>query len=282
MNDRLPGELITVGGDRLHVVSEGTGSPPLLLSAGLGGAWFDWIPVVTLLRDEHRVIGFDRPGLGGSPPVRRTGTLRAEADRLAALARWAGAPVIMVAHSFAGFHAEAFARLHPELVGGMVLVDPSAEPRRPRYARPLTRLEPLARLAGTIADATGFARLAGPAAYGLAMRMMTARGHVAPPEYVRAVCTRGHVLGTLLAEDAAYRQMAADLLVLRRHRPFPDIPLRVITALGDMRGGEDAWRRAHAALARLSPRGRQIVLPDVGHLVQIDRPEAVAQAVRDL
>ncbi|MFL6056784.1 MAG: alpha/beta fold hydrolase [Actinoallomurus sp.] len=282
MNDRLPGDLITVGEDRLHVVSEGTGSPPLLLSAGLGGAWFDWIPVVALLRDEHRVIAFDRPGLGGSPPVRRELTLRAEADRLAGLARWAGAPVIMVAHSFAGFHAEAFARLHPELVGGMVLVDPSAEPRTPRYARPLTRLEPLARLAGTVAGTTGFARVAGPAVHGLAMRMMTARGNVAPPEFVQAVCTRGHVLGTLLAEDTAYRRMAADLLTLRRHRAFPDIPVRVITALGDMRGGRDAWRRAHADLAGLSPRGRQTVLPDVGHLVQIDRPEAVAEAVREL
>jgi pimeloyl-ACP methyl ester carboxylesterase len=282
VNDRLPGELITVGGDRLHVVSEGTGSPPVLLSAGLGGVWFDWIPVVTLLRDEHRVIGFDRPGLGGSPPVRRAATLRAEADRLAALARWAGAPVIVVAHSFAGFHAEAFARLYPELVCGLVLVDPSVEPDRPRYARPLTRLEPLARLAGTVADATGFVRLAGPTVYGLAMRMMTARGNVAPPDLVRAVCAHGHVLGTLLAENAVYRQMAADLLTLRRHRAFPDVPLRVITALGGRRGGRDAWRGAHAALAALSPRGRQIVLPDVAHLVQIDRPESVAEAVRDL
>ncbi|MEV5705191.1 alpha/beta hydrolase [Actinoallomurus sp. NPDC052274] len=282
MKDRLPGDLMTVGGDHLHVVAEGTGKPPLLLSAGLGGAWFDWIPVVSLLRDAYRVIAFDRPGLGGSPPVRRAATLRAEADRLAALTRWAGAPVILVAHSFAGFHAEAFARLHPELVGGMVLVDPSAEPRPPKYSRPLTRLEPLARLAGTVAGATGVARLAGPAAYRLAMRLLTTRGNVAPPEYVQAVCTRGHVLGTLLAEDSVYRQMAADLLTLRCHRGFPDIPLRVITALGDMRGGRDAWRRAHADLAALSPRGRQVVLPDVGHLVQIDRPEVVAQAVRDL
>jgi pimeloyl-ACP methyl ester carboxylesterase len=282
VNDRLPGQVVTVGGDRLHVVSDGTGSPPLLLSAGLGGAWFDWIPVVRLLHDERRTIAFDRPGLGCSPPVRRTATLRAEADRLAALARWAGAPVTVVAHSFAGFHAEAFARLHPDLVAGMVLVDPSAEPGTPKYAGPLTRLAPVARLAGTVADVTGFAWLAGPTVHGVAMRMMSARGNVAPPEFVRAVCTRGHVLGALLAEHTTYRRMGADLLTLRRHRAFPDIPLCVITALGDVRGTGEKWRRAHAALAALSPRGRQIVLPDVGHLVQVDRPDVVAQAVRDL
>jgi pimeloyl-ACP methyl ester carboxylesterase len=280
VNNRLPGELVTVGGDRLHVVSEGTGTPPLLLSAGLGGAWFDWIPVAELLRDRHRVISFDRPGLGGSPPARGAGRLREEADRLAALARWAGPPVIVVAHSVAGLHAEAFARLRPELVRGMVLVDPSAEPDEPRHAWLLTTLAPMARLAGAAAGLTGVPRFAGPRARGIAMRQLTRRGDIAPPDLARAVYTRGHVLGTLLVELTGYRRMAADLLRLRRLAPFPDIPLRVITALADTRDG--GWERAHADLAALSPRGRQIVLPDTGHLVQIDRPEVVAEAVRAL
>ena len=282
MNNRLPGELITVGGDRLHVVSEGTGTPPLLLSAGLGSAWFDWIPVVERLRDRHRVISFDRPGLGGSPPGGGSGGLRGEADRLAALARWAGSPVIVVAHSLAGFHAEAFARLHPDLVRGMVLVDPSAEPDRLRYARLLTRLAAPARLAGTAAGLAGVTRLAGPRIRGMVMRLRTERGDVAPPDLARAVYSRSHVLGTLLVEQAEYRQMAADLLTMRLFHPFPDIPLRVITALGDVRDGGHGWERAHAALAALSPRGRQIVLPGTGHMVQIDRPEVVAEAVDDL
>jgi pimeloyl-ACP methyl ester carboxylesterase len=282
VNNRLPGELITVGGDRLHVVSEGTGTPPLLLSGGLGSAWFDWTPVVERLRDRHRVISFDRPGLGGSPPGGGSGGLRGEADRLAALARWAGSPVIVVAHSLAGFHAEAFARLHPDLVQGMVLVDPSAEPDRPRYARLLTRLAAPARLAGTAAGLAGLTRLAGPRIRGMVMRLSTERGDVAPPDLARAVYSRSHVFGTLLVEQAEYRQMAADLLTMRRFHPFPDIPLRVITALGDVRDGGHRWERAHAVLTALSPRGRQIVLPGTGHMVQIDRPEVVAEAVDDL
>jgi pimeloyl-ACP methyl ester carboxylesterase len=277
VTDPLPGELVAVGEDRLHVVSEGTGSPPVLLSAGLGGAWFDWIPVAELLRDRHRVISFDRPGLGGSPPVRRATRLSGEAHRLAALALWAGPPVVVVAHSLAGFHAEAFARLRPELVHGMVLVDPSAEQDVPRHARLLTGLAPLARAAATVAGLTGFPRLAGPRARGMVMRRITRRGDVAPRDLARAVYTRPHVLGSLLVELSGYRQMAADLLTLRRSHPFPDIPLAVITAL---EGVQDAvWTRAHADLAALSPHGRQVVLRDTGHMVQIDRPEMVAEAV---
>ncbi|MDN3356740.1 alpha/beta hydrolase [Actinomadura sp. DC4] len=278
MNAKFPGELADVGGDRLYVVDEGAGSPTVLVSSGAGGAWFDWIPVTELLRDRHRVVTFDRPGLGGSPPVRRTAGLRDEADRLAALARWAGPPVTVLAHSIAGFHAEAFARLHPGLVHGLVLVDPSAEPDEPRHARRLGRLASAAGIAGWAAGVTGLPRF-GPRIRGMVMRRMTERGDTAPPAYARAVYTQPHVLGAILAEHATYRQFAADLLALRSSTAFPPVPLRVITALGDAGPG---WERVHAQLAALSPYGRQIVLPRTGHMVQIDRPEVVAEAVDGL
>lgn len=276
----LPGEIVTIGGDRLHVVAEGDGTPPVLLSAGLGGAWFDWAEVTGALRDRHRAIAFDRPGLGGSPPIAARATLRGEADRLAALAVWAGGPVILVAHSYAGFHAEAFARLYPELVRGLVLVDPSCELEPPSHPRLFTRLAPIARVTGTVLGKTGIARLLGPRGYAATMRMTSVRGDQAPKGYVRAVYGQGHVLGTLLEEDTEYRQMAADLIVLRTHRTFPDVPLRVITALGDMHGeGARAWERGHAVLAKMSQRGAHVVLHDSRHMVQTDRPDVIAAAV---
>lgn len=275
-------DLVTVGGQRLHVVSAGTGAP-VVLTSGLGGAWFDWLPTVDRLRRGYRVIVFDRPGLGGSHDRREWAgrTLRQEADLLAGLARWAGGPVVVVAHSLAGLHAEAFARLRPELVRGLVLVDPSAPVRRPAFAEAFARLSPLARLAGSVAGATGLARLAGPGVRGMVMRRICERGEVASPENVREVYAHGHVLGALLAEDLGYRRLVADLLTVRSHRPFPAVPLRVITALRSVRN-PDGRRRAHAELAALSPDGRQVVLPDVGHVVHIDRPEAVADAVAGL
>lgn len=282
MSGRLPGEIVLVEEDRLHVVAEGRGAPPVLLSSGAGGAWFDWTPVTELLRDRHRVVNFDRPGLGGSPPGRRPAGLREEADRLAGLARWVGSPVIVVAHSLAAIHAEAFARLYPELVRGLVLVDPSAERDEPRHARGIGRLAPVAGIAGRAAGITGLARLAGPRVRGLVLRRMTERGDVAPPDLARAVYTRSHVLGTLIAEHITYRRLAAELLDLRRTAGFPAVPLEVITALGDVRGDGRPWRYAHAELAALSPYGHQVVLPHTGHLVHIDRPEIIAEAVERL
>jgi pimeloyl-ACP methyl ester carboxylesterase len=75
--------------------------------------------------------------------------------------------------------------------------------------------------------------------------------------------------------------MAADLADLRSRRPFPEIPLVVLTALGDLRpaGRRRAWAECHRRLAAMSPYGRQVTLDGARHLVQTDRPDAVADAI---
>jgi pimeloyl-ACP methyl ester carboxylesterase len=280
-----PGELISVAGDRLHLVVEGRpDAPPVLLTSGLGGAWFDWLPTVDLLRDRHRVINFDRPGLGASPPLRGAPTLRAEAARLAALARWAGRPVIVAAHSYAAFHAEALARTCPDLVAGLILVDPSCESAaRPRRLHLSGAVSPALRAVGGLAGATGAARLLGPWSRNQFMRRISHHDPI-PPAIVRAVYGRGSVVGAAMVENVAYGEMAGDLIRLRRSRPFPEIPLTVLTALGDVRSPhrEHAWVECHRRLAWMSPYGRQISLAGARHLLQTDRPDAVAEAVTEI
>jgi pimeloyl-ACP methyl ester carboxylesterase len=276
------GELIEVDGERVHVVETGRkDGPPLLLSTGLGGAWFDWERVVDLLAGRHRVIVFDRPGLGASPVGHRPPNLRAEAGLLAALAEWAGAPVTVVAHSVAAFHAEALARTRPDLVAGLVLVDPSCERDQKPGVRLPAVLVPLARAAGTLAQITGLSRLLGPWAYRRVLGGISRRGQVVPGSVVRSVYGRGQVLGTVLTEYVAYGEMAADLAALREHRRLPAVPLVVLTALGDLPAQEEArrWSACHARLAAMSPYGRQVRLPQCPHMVQLDRPDAVADAV---
>jgi pimeloyl-ACP methyl ester carboxylesterase len=96
---------------------------------------------------------------------------------------------------------------------------------------------------------------------------------------------RGTVLGTVLSEEFAYREMAEDLDRLRARRPFPAIPLVVLTALGDPGQSEDErekWSEGHRLLAEMSPYGRQVVIPGARHMVQMDRPQAVADAVAEV
>lgn len=276
-------EIVNAGREQVHVVRSGpVDGPPVLLDSGLGGAWFDWDPVVALLRDAYRVTVFDRPGLGASPAATAPPSLRRDVALVAALAeRGAGRPVTIVAHSMAAFHAEALARVRPDLVRALVLVDPSHEHDARACVRLSSVLTPAFTAAGALLELSGAAGFAGPWGRRAVLRHTSRAGDPAPDAAVRSVYGRGTVLGTVLAENFAYREMAADLVALRARRPFPPVPLTVLTALGDVRRDacKRAWSDGHAVLAAMSPQGRQVKLPESRHMIHLDRPDAVAEAV---
>jgi pimeloyl-ACP methyl ester carboxylesterase len=281
----MVGRVENAEGEQVHVVEYGQGNGPVvLLTAGLGGAWFDWLPTVKLLEDGHRMVAFDRPGLGLSPAGHAPPGLRREVRILKSLAESTGRPVVVVAHSMAAFHAEAFARLHPDLVAGLVQVDPSCE-RDPRtLVRLAAALTPATKALGRLLDVTRLAKLVGPLGRRLILRKTSRDGDVVPPEVIRGAYGRGTVIGTTLAEELAYREMAVDLERLRERHPFPAVPVMVLTALGDV--GKPAraeeWTRAHRELTAMSPEGRQVILRDSRHMVMMDRPDAVADAIADV
>lgn len=307
---RLPGHLVRLDGSAVHVVVESGPEevPPVLLSSGLGGAWYDWDRVVPLLAGVARVLRFDRPGLGWSEPAAVPPTLAGEAERIRALLTTPGvlgpqAPAagraVLVGHSLAGFHLEAFARLHPELVAGIVLVDSSAEPEvpAPDPAELMERRLAQWRTLGELATRSGVAGYAMPRLRALAIRLSRASGaDLADPEDVAATSASGRLLTASLLENATYNAVAAQLLELRCEKPFPqEPPLRVIAALGTtplvralpfvsgrVRQRNESWLARQRQLAELSLNGRLIELTDSAHYVPFDRPDAVAEAVREV
>ena len=307
---RFPGRLVRLGGSAVHVVVEPgpAEAAPVLLSSGLGGAWYDWDRVVPLLAGAAPVLRFDRPGLGWSEPAAVPPTLAGEAERIRALLATPGvlgpqAPpagrAVLVGHSLAGFHIEAFARLHPELVAGIVLVDSSAEPEvpAPDPAELMERRLAQWRTLGDLATRSGVAGYAMPRLRALAIRLSRASGaDLADPQDVAATAASGRVLTASLLENATYNALAAQLLELRCEKPFPqEPPLRVIAALGTtpvvralpfvsgrVRQRNDSWLARQRQLAELSLNGRLIELADSAHYVPFDRPDAVAEAVHEV
>ncbi|MFC8585215.1 alpha/beta fold hydrolase [Streptomyces sp. NPDC057217] len=308
---------VRIGGVPHHVVTEGAG-PVCVLSAGLGMSWFDWDPVVPHLVPYRTVVRFDRPGHGLSAPAAVPPTAAGEADRIAAVLDALGhrGPATVVGHSIAGFHAEAFARLHPDRTAGLVLVDSSVEeaPRPSRTTAP-------ARLLGAVLCAAGLPAALGPTVRNLTVRAGTvrrgtpdtdpgpapvrtdldpARTGAAPapvrtdpalvrtalapapvrtdPALVRRVYRTSRVLRGTLLENAHYGAVAAGLLALREDRPLPPgLPVTVLAAPD----GSARWERRQRALARRLGARYEAAEPS-GHLVMRDRPDAVARAVLEV
>ncbi|MEV5890845.1 alpha/beta fold hydrolase [Nonomuraea fuscirosea] len=251
---------VVAGCGRQHVVVQGDG-PSVLIAAGAAGAWFHWDAVAGLLvAAGHRVIRFDRPGLGLSPPSSAPPTLYAEVARLAALAPAHPQQVTVIAHGVACWHAEAFARLHPLCQARLVLVDPACVTERPPSAAATgTAGRWLPALGGTW-GATVLARLTGPPAH----RLLT--GLPDPSGIYRS----GTTISAMAGEWLARGDMVADLRRLRAEKPFPGVPVVVISA-----GDPDGCRERLA----YELGGEHVRVPGPGRRIHLHHPHTVADAV---
>jgi alpha/beta hydrolase family protein len=63
-----PGQLVDVGGYRLHINCMGQGSPTVILESGLANMSADWANVQPLVADGARVCAYDRAGIAWSDP----------------------------------------------------------------------------------------------------------------------------------------------------------------------------------------------------------------------
>lgn len=234
----------------LHVIRQGArrpgGPPAVLIAGGPGGGWCHWDAVAAELARDRPVIRFDRPGLGLSPASPVPPTLHGEAARLAAYAPDHPEKVTVVAHAAAAWHAEAFARLHPLRVAGLVLVDPPCLPPPGRVTSSLGRAAGAwLPVLGTTWGATALARLGGPL-----IRRLT---HCAD----RRLCPcDGRVAATIAGEWLARRDMAAELRDIRAEHAMPDVPVTVIHTRGRAGCAEALATELRARLVHLPPHGR--------------------------
>ncbi len=270
------GRIEVLGGRAVHLVESPGPSPVIIFLGGCGVPSYQWAAVVQGIGPAHTLL-MDRPGLLGTRWPGTLPTLEDEIATLTDLVDLVDGPVVLVAHSMAGAHVEAFARRDPQRLAGLVLVDASVEWRsRPqrsggpwlggaRFVYAATAWRPL-RLIGSATDRVGVA-------------LMSDRRITDPVRPVaRAAYRNRDLMASVVAESAAYPQQMHDLAQLRAGRPWPGVPTIVLAA---MRGRGRRWRQRQRWLAdELHAEYRE--LSQSRHLVMIDDPAAIAQAARAL
>jgi pimeloyl-ACP methyl ester carboxylesterase len=112
-----------------HGAENAGGAPTVVFLSGLDAEFEDWAAVQPAVAALAPAFAYDRAGVGRSGPVAGPRPSSAVADELREALRVAGLrpPYVLVAHSFAGFHARVFAHRFPRDVAGMVLVDATPE-----------------------------------------------------------------------------------------------------------------------------------------------------------
>lgn len=128
---KYPGKLIDIGGLRLHVLSMGEdkGLPPVILESSSLGFSAKWDMVQREAARFAQIYSYDRAGYGWSDdPLAAEHRERSDqviVQELHDLITNAEIPTpcILVGHEIGGQYARQFARLYPDLVAGLVLVD---------------------------------------------------------------------------------------------------------------------------------------------------------------
>ena len=124
------GELVDLGGFRLHLNCIGQGTPTVVMDAGGSAPSITWGLVPSEIAKFTRVCTYDRAGFGWSDPNSRIPrTSQQSVDELHLLLTKAriNPPYILVGHSLGGVNMRLYASQYPEDVVGLVLVDSSHE-----------------------------------------------------------------------------------------------------------------------------------------------------------
>ncbi|KAB2330759.1 alpha/beta hydrolase [Cytobacillus depressus] len=122
------GEMIDVGGYRVHLTDAGQGGPTVVIIHGAGDCSYSWMHISKELSKFTRVITYDRAGLGSSDPglaPTPEHTLN-ELNNLLGISGVPG-PYVLVGHSLGGLIARIYALKYPNQVAGLVFLDSTHE-----------------------------------------------------------------------------------------------------------------------------------------------------------
>jgi len=263
------------GGRKMYVDCRGSGSPTVVLIAGLKGSAADWntaekqTPTVfPEVAKFTRVCAYDRPGTvsekpSRSDPVQQPTTAQDAVLDLHGLLRAAREPLpyVLVGHSYGGLIARLYASSYPDEVSGLVLIDPLTE---------------------------GLQEAETPEQWAVQRTLM--EGEISESVALYPDLERIDPDRSFDQIRAAPRLRPLPLIVLSADRPWgPQIPAMIaegkLPATVPMDFGyvtDAAQKRGQEKLARLVRNAKHITNTKSGHEIHKEQPQLVIGAIREV
>lgn len=259
--------------------------PPALFVHGLGGSSLNWAALGLLLNDTVRGMAPDLPGFGRTPLAGAAGISEQAAVLIELLEREVDQPVHLFGNSMGGAVAVTLAAQRPDLIASLTLISPALpHPRVSTSALWFTalatpRLGPVVlersrrlpfdrRLQASLAMVFGDPRSLAPEV--LAVYEEELRRRDTDPWVTRATLDGARsILRSSLAPPR--RSLWADAAKV-------ECPVLLVY------GGKDRLvdARIRTKAQRTFPNARLLYLPRSGHVAQMEHPDEVARAFRQL
>ena len=281
---------VTAAGRMMRLHGRCLARPPVVCEPGLGASSVGWSRIRDDLAATTLVVTYDRSGLGASPAQPGGRGVRALAEDLADTIEvaCAGVPAVIVAHSLGATVARHLAVTRPELVAGLVLIDPIPDRwvlHHARWAAPI--------------GATAYLALTAMARLGLldmTMRLPLFRGVTRSSTSPLAALADGdrEQLAQEMRRPGSHHAARREFSGLLRSRtelramcasPGTIVPLTVISGgrthrlTSRLRRSATAW---HAGLVEQSHDARHIVVEDGCHCIPRYQPDLVTVATVEL
>jgi pimeloyl-ACP methyl ester carboxylesterase len=276
------GRSVDIGGRSLNIHCIGDGSPTVVFVSARVAPGYVWTPVQRGVAAFTRACWYDRADLGWSDYGPAPVTGESAARDLHLLVEHAGIarPIVLAGHSFGGYVIRMFNDLYPGEVSGMVFVDSAHEdagkvrgiPHRERPPIPDSVIRGLSTVGARLGVMRFMAADPGP-----------------PPKHWTA--EEWDVLARLRRQRNVFvadGNMAPERVISDRVRSaggLEDMPLIVLTQ-GNPQAVEasvlEGWAALQRQLAQRSRRGRHVLVPESGHGIPQEAPDAVVGAVRDI
>jgi pimeloyl-ACP methyl ester carboxylesterase len=293
-----PQRLISIDGRHINLYCVGKGKPTVLLDSGSGDTMLSWTLVQLQIAEFTRVCSYDRAGYGFSDPPRGQSDANAVVADIHGLIHSSDmdVPIIYVGHSIAGLYGLLLEAKHPDDVGGEVLVDPSfvgqfapagiavakkalatmrsclASAQKGELVHPKTKTAQDCVDVGSVPDPTLREVLVALQADSKDIRTgISEFSNFAPPS-----------VGHLSNDERELEQVKIS---------FGDKPLTVLTrskfydpdaTAEQLAAQRKRWTAGHDRIAALSERGKNVLVPNSNHEIQIAQPTVVVSAVRSV
>lgn len=276
-----PGQRVSVGSHKLHILCKGHGRQTVVIDSGVGGFSLEWTRIQNALAKHYQVCTYDRAGYGWSDPGPLPRTTKQIATELYTLLKNANirGPYILVGHSFGGYNMRYFASKHPAEVQGLVLIDsshPDQDARLP--SRKTKKVGPPAHIVKVYDPYAPYTT-----------RIWISRP-VMPDNYPHEVRLQAFALMSTRKAGVTQRRELESFKIsasqVASAGPLPNIALVVLTRgkrvwptnyYGDLM--EKVWTELQDELATLAPHSVHLVAEHSGHSIHLDEPGLVINAV---
>lgn len=287
-----PGQMVDIGGRKMHLDCRGQGSPgspTVVLESGLDtNGSLAWDKVQDDLARLTRTCSYDRAGVMWSEPKSTPQNADAVAQDLHATLAAAGitGPLVLVCHSLGGPYIMSYTRQFPDQVKGLVFVDcshPDQLERMPEKIAGSMKVPLVYKILAAL-NWTGVIRLLPESDVPGMPDRTKPIGQAYLGETIGASLVEMEAIPTTFEQGGQMRDLGnRPLVILTAMQPIPEDMLvgQGLTA-EDGKQMQEVWEVLNLDEATWSSRSRQQDVPDSMHYIQFQRPDLVIGAVDEV